>query len=326
PPTAAVRPSVPSEATDAVAGFAQSAPPTAAVRPSVPGEATDAASEKSPDARVAESVVDSIGRQSMENLRFAEELTQTTPPELAPYFADSAGGRAVVFAALLDSRAKIRIKQLDAMKAVETPQFVESVLRAFATLGKISRIGKLLAAQKAFSQLKTLDLPEYLRFRNGVLKLCAADETLDLFEYTIQASIIRDLDVYFRLTRETPPKYSQFSNVARDYFVVLSHLAVNGSDDPEEIVAAYALGAETFNYDPAKARSFTSDGVTLSDFSVSLNKLSQTEPLLKRKLLTGFWRCVAADGIITEAEGALMCTICAALGVPSPIAQFVNKS
>ena len=78
------------------------------------------------------------------------------------------------------------------------------------TLGETSR---LILARKAVPLLKTLSLEEYQTFRSITIDLCQTDGVLDLFEYTLQALVIRELDLYYRLSREPKIRYSSLESV-----------------------------------------------------------------------------------------------------------------
>jgi len=125
------------------------------------------------------------------------------------------------------------------------------------------------------------------------------------------------LDVYFRLSRGTKIRFSRFDDVVEPFRTVLSLLASEGaSGDQAAARKAFDEGASYFYLalepTPPEAR-------TLGAFSRALNDLSQATPVLKQKLLTAFYRCVAADGVVVEREGELLEAITSALGVPSPV-------
>ena len=268
-------------------------------------------------AAVAEALIESIATQAAGKLDVAESLLAKTPPEVEPLLTDFDGARAVLYALLLDERAEVRDRQFAAIRRAEGKRLdarIETAARAFFGTSFSARS---TVARLAVPALKTAPIGLYRPFRETVLALCAADGTLDLFEYALQASIIRELDVYYRLSRGTKIRFSRFDDVVEPFRTVLSFLASEGAGgDAAAERKAFDEGASYFYLTlaptPPEAR-------TLGAFSRALNDLSQATPVLKQKLLTAFYRCVAADGVVVEREGELIEAISAALGVPAPV-------
>lgn len=268
-------------------------------------------------AESASALIDSIGTQTAERLDVAERLLAQTPPEIAALAGDFDGARAVFYALLLDRRASIRVLQFEAIRRFEGKRLDATIEAASRTLYGLSFSTRATVARLTVPALKSATIGRYRAFRETVLALCAADGSLDLFEYALQASVVRELDVYFRLSRGTKIRFSRFADVCEPFRIVLSFLASEGSGgDVDAERKAFEEGAAAFDLafepTPPEAR-------TLGAFSRALNDLAQSTPILKQKLLTAFYRCVAADGVVVEREGELLEAITAALGVPAPV-------
>lgn len=268
-------------------------------------------------AAVAAALIDSIATQAAEKLDVAESLLAQTPPELEPLLADFDGARAVLYALLLDESAEIRRRQFDAIRRSEGKRLDAAIEAAARTLSGLSFSARSTVARLAVPTLKTANVVQYRKLRETILALCAADGTLDLFEYALQASVVRELDVYYRLSRGTKIRFSRFDDVREPFRTVLSFLASEGASGDEAAARkAFDEGASYFYLEleptPPETR-------TLGAFSRALNDLSQATPVLKQKLLTAFYRCVAADVVVVEREGELLEAITSALGVPAPV-------
>ena len=268
-------------------------------------------------AAVAAALIDSIATQAAEKLDVAESLLAQTPPELEPLLADFDGARAVLYALLADSNEAVRRRQLETIRKAEGTTLDAKIAVAFRTLAGAAFATRSTVAKLTLPALKTANIAQYRKLRSTILELCAADGTLDLFEYALQASVVRELDVYFRLSRGTKIRFSRFDDVVEPFRTVLSFLASEGaSGDQAAARKAFDEGASYFYLalepTPPEAR-------TLGAFSRALNDLSQATPVLKQKLLTAFYRCVAADGVVVEREGELLEAITSALGVPAPV-------
>ena len=268
-------------------------------------------------AAVAAALIDSIATQAAGKLDVAEALLGETPPEVEPLLAEFDGARAVLYALLTDANETVRKRQLEAIRKAEGTALDAKIAAALSALSGASVAARSTVARLTLPALKTANIAQYRKLRETILALCAADGTLDLFEYALQASVVRELDVYFRLSRGTKIRFSRFDDVVEPFRTVLSLLASEGaSGDQAAARKAFDEGASYFYLalepTPPEAR-------TLGAFSRALNDLSQATPVLKQKLLTAFYRCVAADGVVVEREGELLEAITSALGVPSPV-------
>lgn len=268
-------------------------------------------------ATFAAALIDSIATQAAGKLDVAEALLGETPPEIEPLLAEFDGARAVLYALLTDANEAVRKRQLEAIRKAEGTALDAKIAAALSALSGASFATRSTVARLTLPALKTANIAQYRKLRETILALCAADGTLDLFEYALQASVVRELDVYFRLSRGTKIRFSRFDDVVEPFRTVLSLLASEGaSGDQAAARKAFDEGASYFYLalepTPPEAR-------TLGAFSRALNDLSQATPVLKQKLLTAFYRCVAADGVVVEREGELLEAITSALGVPSPV-------
>lgn len=279
---------------------------------------TSAASERFANgATFAAALIDSIATQAAGKLDVAEALLGETPPEVEPLLAEFDGARAVLYALLTDANEAVRKRQLEAIRKAEGTALDAKIAAALSALSGASFAARSTVARLTLPALKTANIAQYRKLRETILALCAADGTLDLFEYALQASVVRELDVYYRLSRGTKIRFSRFDDVVEPFRTVLSLLASEGaSGDQAAARKAFDEGASYFYLalepTPPEAR-------TLGAFSRALNDLSQATPVLKQKLLTAFYRCVAADGVVVEREGELLEAITSALGVPSPV-------
>ena len=265
----------------------------------------------------ADALVDSIGTQAAEKLDVASALLQQTPPELEPLLGEFDGARAILYALLADSNEAVQQRQLEAIRKAEGTALDAKIAVAFRAVDSLAFSARSTVARLTLPTLKTANVVQYRKLRETILELCAADGTLDLFEYALQAAVVRELDVYYRLSRGTKIRFSRFEDVVEPFRLVLTYLANEGAPD-DRAAARKAFDDATGVFyvalepTPLETRS-------LGAFSRALNDLSQSTPTLKRQMLTAFYRCVAADGVIVEREGELMEAIASAFGVPTPV-------
>ncbi len=265
----------------------------------------------------ADALIGAIGAQAAEKLDVAGALLEQTPSEVEPLLANFDGARAVLYALLADVDVEARKRQLEAIRKADGTALDAKIAAAVRALSGSSFATRSTVARLTLPALKTANVVQYRKLRETILALCAADGTLDLFEYALQASVVRELDVYYRLSRGTKIRFSRFEDVVEPFRLVLTYLASEGaSGDRAAARKAFDEGTGVFYVEleptPPETR-------TLGAFSRALNDLSQATPTLKGKMLEAFYRCVAADGVVVEREGELLEAITSALGVPTPI-------
>ncbi len=265
----------------------------------------------------ADALIGAIGAQAAEKLDVAGALLEQTPPEVEPLLAEFDGARAVLYALLADVDVEARKRQLEAIRKAEGTTLDAKIAVAFRALAGASFATRSTVARLTLPALKTANVVQYRKLRETILALCAADGTLDLFEYALQASVVRELDVYYRLSRGTKIRFSRFEDVVEPFRLVLTYLASEGaSGDRAAARKAFDEGTGVFYVELEPTSPETR---TLGAFSRALNDLSQATPSLKGKMLEAFYRCVAADGVVVEREGELLEAITSALGVPTPV-------
>ncbi|MBR5243920.1 MAG: M48 family metallopeptidase [Thermoguttaceae bacterium] len=268
-------------------------------------------------AAVASALIDSIATQAAEKLDVAGALLQRTPPQVEPLLADFDGARAVLYALLADEDKAVQKRQLETIRGAEGTKLDAKIAVAFQALVGAAFATRSTVARLTLPALKTANIVQYRKLRQTILELCAADGTLDLFEYALQASVVRELDVYYRLSRGTKIRFSRFEDVLEPFRLVLTYLAGEGA--PGDRAAAREAFDEGASYFYLELEPTPPETRTLGAFSRALNDLSQATPTLKGKMLEAFYRCVAADGVVVEREGELLEAIASALGVPAPV-------
>ena len=101
--------------------------------------------------------------------------------------------------------------------------------------------------------------------------------------------------------------------------MILSALAHDGSNDPNEIQKAFAAGAPYLRA-PADGpvELLAREACGVAPLEASLNRLALAVPIIKRNLIEASARVVGADGVILEAEAELLRAIADTLDCPMP--------
>lgn len=286
--------------------------------------------------RLAGMLVASIGDRTLEELDGMEATRGEIPEEIERYLTDFDGARTVVFAILLDRNDReTRRRQLEKIRRSEAN--VASDDEALGLAARVEEAARTLddAVFSTRAALVRLTVPalklgtrkEYERFRSTTAALCDADGKIDLLEFALQHSAIRELDVWYELKPIPAARFGGFGCVNLSTQTALTYLAYCGADgNEEEARRAFDVGAGVL----ADLEEMTLDieyqcfeDITLETFEKAIERMSHTTKRLKRNLLACFFACIAADGRITEKETELFDAISLALGAPAPVWQSV---
>ena len=279
-------------------------------------------------AAVASALVASIGELRPEKLVGVSATLREIPAAFETLLEDFDGARLLLFALLVDVDAWATLaEQRDAICRRDAEAFYRRVVATAETLRALPFSTRSAIARLAVPTLKSGKVDDYKRFRETVFALCDADGRRNLFEFALQTSVIRELDVWFRLAPFPKTKFSAFSDVREAFQTAATELAVRGADgDETEARRAFAasisaLGDVAKSTEPLEPQEL--ENVDLETLYEAVDVLAQTTPRLKEKLLTAFFACVAADGRVTETEAELFDAISLALGVPAPVWRSV---
>jgi Zn-dependent protease with chaperone function len=286
--------------------------------------------------RLAEKLVALIGERTPLELTGVEATFGEIPEGIGAYLGDFDGARTVIFAILLDRKDwETRRRQLEMIRRSEanvandaaTTLLTERVEEAARALADAKFTTRAALVRLTVPALKSGTRKEYERFRSTTEALCNADGQIDLLEFALKHSAIRELDVWFELKPIPTARFGGFGNVNLSTPTALSYLAFCGANgDEEEARRAFAVGAGVLAEleDAAQGLEYQPfEDITLKDFKDAIERASHTTPRVKKNLLAAFFACVAADGQITEEEAELFDAISLALGAPAPIWQSV---
>ena len=279
-------------------------------------------------AAVASALVASIGELRPEKLVGVSATLREIPAPIEALLDNFDGARTVLFALLVDVDAWATFaEQRDAICRRDSEAFYRRVVATAETLRALPFSTRSAIARLAVPALKSGKVDDYKRFRETFFALCDADGRRDLFEFALQTSVIRELDVWFRLAPFPKTKFSAFSDVRKAFQTAATELAVRGAPgDETEARRAFAasvsaLGDVAKSTEPLEPQEL--ENVDLETLYEAVERLAQATPRLKEKLLTAFFACVAADGRVTETEAELFDAISLALGVPAPVWRSV---
>jgi len=260
-------------------------------------------------------VLGRIGLPGMETILYAAALLESMPEPVRNAAHEPYGARAVIYAVLLDRDATMRQKQLDALRPNAEELSYRETERLAPQIDRLPDEARVPLIETTFPALKKLSPGQYAKFRENVELLIAADEQVDLLEYTIHAVLLRNLDVQFGRAKPTAVRYHRLDPLLPSLVAVLSMLAHAGQTDEADARRAFDKGmAEVGRSGTLQPKSEGS----LRNLDAALKSLAQTSPKLKKQILAACVAGVAADGKVTAREGELVQAVAAMLGVPIP--------
>ena len=268
----------------------------------------------------AASMIESIGQLTPTNLVLAAALLDSIPSAASEQVRYAQGAQAMIYALLFDQNADIRRQQMAILSKHCDEKTVALVVKTLDTTDSLGDELRVPLVETAFPALRKCSRDDYVRFRGVVEALVNCDGRVNIFEYTLQAMLIRDLDVHFNLAARLSTQFYAPKGVAKPFTLVLSLLAYAGHDNDAEVKAAFEKGLAIFGVGgPILAKS----ECTTAQLDAALRALAHAAMPIKQKLIQAFTVCIWADGKVTPRERELLRAIAAMLGCPMPPLEHV---
>jgi hypothetical protein len=279
------------------------APPTILVPGVTSGFAADAGT-----------IAAQVGRPQPGNVDQAQVMREQIPPVLRNFSDTGAHARSMVLALLLSRDPAIRDAQAQRVAAEYGEAELQVVNTAIAAAGTIAPMLRLPALLQLFPTLRRLPLTERQRLNALVLDLIHIDANIDVFEFCL-AKLLESM-LNDAAGNAAPYGKLLLENCAASVHVLFATLARCGSDDEQEIRAAYVAGINGVLKSYPEYRTYDD---WAQRTGVALSELDQLQPPAKQQLIEGLVRTVANDGRLKVEESELLRTTCALLHCPMPI-------
>lgn len=260
--------------------------------------------------------IDQIGQPGEAHIRYAATLIKSLPASLVSAAHEPHGARAVVYALLLDRETEPRQMQLAHLSAAADHGVYQETLRLTRLIEQLDVRVRLPLLEIALPALRALTPAQYQRFKQNVGGLVQADDHIDLFEWSLQRILLRDLETHYGTV--TPPRvrYRTLASLQPQCEVLLSMLAHAGQRDVEAAQNAFARAWQQLELPEARLR--PADACGLDALDAALAALEEAAPRVKRRILQGAVTCITADRTVTATEAELLRATSASLGCPMP--------
>lgn len=254
-----------------------------------------------------------IPAQSKDSLGALGGLLAALPAFANDSVRDLHGACAFVYALLLDEREDLRAVQLQGF-AVED-SLLQETLALFARRNEIPLAQRLPLVDLVIPTLRHLSPEQYADFSANVDHLVKSDKQIHLFEFALQKTLRRHLDLYFSRSTGPVAKYRSILPVLPEVTTLLSGLSYVGQLDSTTRDAAFAAGVRELMVNQSLTRE---DSCDLARIDAAIDRIALTTPSVKRTILTACRQAVTHDGLVHPREYELLRAIADSLDCPLP--------
>ena len=258
------------------------------------------------------------GQVTADQLARSHDLIEQIPPSLRDAAHHHLTARAVVFGLLLSADGAVRQRQLDHLATHTDERIHSDLLNLLPDIERLAPDAKLPLATLTITGLRTMPEADYERFHANVEQIIQADGEIHLFEYVLQRMIHRHVAVAYEKHPEIPVRYKQVSDAQEEIRGLFSSFAHWDRDEP---AAQHAYAAAVRDVQ-GLGNLLPPTACGLATIDHALDALAQASPMLKRTVLDGCARCVAADQKLHPQEAELLRAIADALDCPVPPVIF----
>ena len=264
-------------------------------------------------------VMPNLGNPTPLHLKYAEQLRDSLPDNIRAAAHEPADAMALVYAMLLSDDENLRAQQLAGLEQRAGGGVREKTAALFPDVAAVATHAHLPMVNLALGALKQLSADQYETFSKTLNWLISSDGKLESFEFVLQKIVLRNLDSRFHGAVKPLVEYYSVKPLAPDCSVVLSALAIAGSDDANEIQTAFDSGAPYLRApQDSDLRLLPAAECGVQQLGASLDRLAQAAPIIKKNLIDACVHVVGADGVIVESEAELLRAVCDTLDCPMP--------
>lgn len=271
-----------------------------------------------PPPLAAGNVINQVGTIQPQNVVWALALMAEMPEPLRVAARDAYGARALIYALLLNEDAEPRGKQMSALQAQADPGVLAELQKLLKHIGGLKQEARLPLVEMAISSLRRMSQSQFETFLQNVETLIAADQQIDLFEYSLQRMLKRHLWPHYRKQKPVITQYYALNPLLPDCEVLLSGLANIGSSSPEAVTAAFRAGISRLGNEGAGLKLLPLAQANLPQIDAALDRLATGSPLIKKQVLDACAYAVASDGEIQAREAELLRAVADGLDCPLP--------
>ncbi len=264
------------------------------------------------------------GAPTAEHLDFAAAWRAQLPDDLRQAAHEPLDAMLMVYGLVLDPKPPVQIRQLEWLKTRLDPSLMVSLERRLPALQNVPRESRLPLVDLCLTALRRLSTEQYNRFKETLMALIQSDQKVSLFEYALLKIVTRHLAPHFEKMSRKIIQYYSLRPLLPDAALLLSALAYEGADQPEQQTAAFEIGMRQLQPSAGPFEIAASEAIGFAALDQSLTRLAQAAPQIKKQLLNACAFTVGADGTIRAEEAELLRAI--ADGLDCPLPPFVQRT
>jgi hypothetical protein len=247
---------------------------------------------------------------------YVSRLVESLPASLVAAARETYSARALVYGLLLDGQPAVRRQQLEYLQTQADRGVFDETVRLTRSLDQLDARSRLPLLEIALPSLRRLTKAQREVFERNVNTLIEADSRIDLFEWSLNRILARDVEAVLGHGRQAHVKFQSVAAARSQCELLMSTLAYVGQRDARSATYAFeqAMGALGLT----GARILTVDECGLAELDDVLDELDQAAPQVKRQILEGAVACIAADRDVTAAEAELLRAVSASISCPMP--------
>jgi Zn-dependent protease with chaperone function len=267
---------------------------------------------------LADRAASRVGHVDPEEISYAQTLQDDIPEALRLAAEHPFSAQALVYALLLDPRADLRSVQLAQLEASAEPPALAETLRLVDIVEALPAAYRLPLLDLAMPALRQMSPRQHRTFRDEVEKLMVADQQLSLFEYTLRCVLHCHLDAQYTPQRQTRSMISSPQKLVQPIATVLALLAWEGQPEFDSADRAFDMGMRGYTGGDNIHCLPPLEECSLAAFDTALQKLRQSVPAIKQRIVVAVAACILANDHVTVREAELLRAICDTLDSPLP--------
>jgi len=271
---------------------------------------------------VMSEIINSIGHADIEQLNYAAILISEIPENIRKALHEPYTARAVIYCLLIDKNKDIQEKQFLHLKKHADTGIYESTQQLFKTISQLDVKFRLPLIDIALPTLRQLSKEQYQLFKQNLNSLIAADNRMDIFEWSLQKILLHNLETTLgsgkdKLTNKKISKPRSLRSVKNHIEVLISMLIHSCQKDVAQNDSTLSQVQQVLQLDSLAL--LPREQINFTNLGLAVDTLTLLKPLQKPNLLKACLICMTQDNHYSAQEKELMRAIANTLDCPIPL-------
>ncbi|MDR3177422.1 MAG: M48 family metalloprotease [Campylobacteraceae bacterium] len=263
----------------------------------------------------------SIGNIDNKQLLHARKVLDSIPQELKQSAQNPLEAEFIIYALLLDTNADVRRMQVEMIARrlfTNDPQKQETARRRleliYGDISFLERSGYLNIIHICITALKTLSTEQYVTFKELTNEIIEYDKHISVFEWCIRYIVLYPLDITFGFRKPPLETHAHIEAFQKELEILLSAFSYMRCKNDKKAALIYEnvkkQGIVT------SLRYIPYDEFSKEDFAKIIDKIQNSKPLARRKVMELVLLSLSDDGEICHQDLAVIHALSEALHLP----------